>query len=549
MADSGAIRAGRAYVEMGVDNRQLLAGLGAGQKAVQRYADSLGGIQKAMKGAQQSAMGFAKVAALTGSKTAAADFEKATEKVRQFQQLSGQVGQRLGGAQQWVGVLGEQATGRRALAERLAAFKEARKEAAETIKTANQANVALGGLAGGVEGHTGRITQGIRAFGRAGAAIAMFSGDKQAGQLFTLAVACDFVALGYEKMAAACKRWGVATTSIATAGLALVVYLLNEIAKAYQSNKAAAEEATAAAIAEREKRGENWQAQIDRAHGMQAARERPEDEGALQKEFAAWRLVWVSQHNRRMKATPDSTVPWATEAYAAGKMTELEGLIEIEKRGLAAQKLDEEKAAAAERLTAAGRQYADVMEDIAAYQQRIAEEAAGMTATQKANLGLLVRAMQTGATYAIQQAIIAGSMSDQADAARKLADEEKAKADLTKQTEEHERQYITQELEKLKTADEKRLEYAARLQAAVDKGWMTADQRDKLTALAGPKALQGVVRGIFNPMALLSLKGGAGGDPMKQVAVAAVATARTNQKIADNTDRLVILAEKTNVFA
>jgi hypothetical protein len=57
-----------------------------------------------------------------------------------------------------------------------------------------------------------------------------------------------------------------------------------------------------------------------------------------------------------------------------------------------------------------------------------------------------------------------------------------------------------------------------------------------------------VTRGIFNPEALLSLKMGAVANPMKQVAAATAATRDSARKIADNTNRLVVLAENANVF-
>jgi hypothetical protein len=63
------------------------------------------------------------------------------------------------------------------------------------------------------------------------------------------------------------------------------------------------------------------------------------------------------------------------------------------------------------------------------------------------------------------------------------------------------------------------------------------------------RAAVSAVRGIFNPMALLSLKGGSGGDPLKDAAAAAITTRDLTRKLVDNTNRLVALAEKTNVFA
>jgi hypothetical protein len=57
-----------------------------------------------------------------------------------------------------------------------------------------------------------------------------------------------------------------------------------------------------------------------------------------------------------------------------------------------------------------------------------------------------------------------------------------------------------------------------------------------------------VTRGIFNPEALLSLKMGAVANPIKQVAAATAATRDSARKIADNTNRLVVLAENANVF-
>lgn len=142
MTSSNAIRAGHAFVEIGVDNRPLRPGLEQAQATVRAYAKSISQIQR------QSVEAYA-----SGSSTRAASLERISAGLRERQST-----------------LAQAASGRAALQQRLAVYKAIRAEA-EAIARADMES-AMGGYGGagayGGEGG-GRRSGGLKyALGRRG---------------------------------------------------------------------------------------------------------------------------------------------------------------------------------------------------------------------------------------------------------------------------------------------------------------------------------------------------------------------------------------------